>query len=140
MALDLGPTTPDLSKSEGDVMIQISLGKKKPVDPNTDSLHRSEVGWCEGLPERQLYEIARGGWVMGRRAERQRYAIVCAGGIARQAIEIHRVFDVGGGRRAFDGRVLQSGDPVHDRYVGKPAPNGTQQNPITYFEPTTDDR
>jgi hypothetical protein len=55
-------------------------------------------------------------------------------------VEIHRVDDVGGGRRAFEGRVLQPGDPVYDFYVGKRAPNGTQQNPITYFESTIDDR
>jgi hypothetical protein len=71
---------------------------------------------------------------MGKKAEHERYAIVSGVGTAQQAIEIRQVVDVNGGRRAFVGSVLQPGDPVHDLYIGKPAPNGNQQNPITYFE------
>jgi hypothetical protein len=121
-------------------MIQITLGKKKVVDPGTDSLGRSRVGWDKDLSEQQLYSIARGGWVMGKRAEQERYAVVSAGGIIQQAIEIERIDDAGGGRRAFEGQVLQPGHPVHDHYVDRSAPNGTQQNPITYFESPFDIR
>jgi hypothetical protein len=121
-------------------MIQITLGQKKVVDPGTDSLGRSRVGWDKDLSEQQLYNIARGGWVMGKRAEQERYAVVSAGGIVQQAIEIERIDDVGGGRRAFEGQVLQPGHPVHDHYVDRSAPNGTQQNPITYFESPFDIR
>ena len=71
---------------------------------------------------------------MGKKAEHERYAIVSGAGTAQQAIEIRQVVDVNGGRRAFAGSVLQPGDPVHDLYIEKPAPNGNQQNPITYFE------
>ncbi len=77
---------------------------------------------------------------MGKKAGQERYAIVSGAGTARQAIEIHQVVNVKGGRRAFAGSVLQPGDPVHDLYVGKPAPNGNQQNPITYFESPLDNR
>ncbi|WNI20024.1 hypothetical protein [Actinacidiphila sp. ITFR-21] len=116
-------------------MIQITLGKKKDVDPNSDALQRAQIGWSDGLSDQQLYEVARGVWVMpGSRVERERFAVVNGGGIIRQALEIDRVVDVPGGRRAFEGRILGPGDPVHDHYVGKPAPNGAQQNPITYFD------
>lgn len=116
-------------------MIQITLGKNKDVDPNSDPLQRSQIGWSDGLSDRQLHEIARGVWVMpGSRVQRERFAVVNGGGIIRQAMEIDRVVDVPGGRRAFEGRILGPGHPVHDHYVGKPAPNGAQQNPITYFD------
>ncbi|QIJ60598.1 hypothetical protein [Streptomyces sp. JB150] len=54
-------------------MTQITLGRKKDVDPNGDPLQRSQIGWSDGLSDRQLYEIARGVWVMpGSRVERER--------------------------------------------------------------------
>jgi hypothetical protein len=121
-------------------MIQITLGRKKLVDPGDDPLHRSQIGWDEGLAGQQLYEIARGVWAMGKKAGQERYAIVSGAGTARQAIEIDQVVNVEGGRRAFVGNILQPGDPVYDLYVGKPAPNGNQQNPITYFESSLDNR
>ncbi|MEU2512493.1 hypothetical protein [Streptomyces syringium] len=115
-------------------MIQITLGKKKNVDPDSDPLQRSQIGWSDGLSGQRLYDIARGVWGMpGSRVEREQFAVVNGGGVIRQAIEIERVVDVLGGRRAFEGRILAPGDPVHD-HVGKPAPNGAQQNPITYFD------
>lgn len=123
-------------------MIQITLGKKKLIDPSTDyhPLRRTQVGWDEGLTDQQLYEIARGGWAMGKKAWQERYAVVSGAGVARQAIEIHTIIPVRDGRHAFVGRILQPGDPVHDLYVGKPAPNGSQQNPITYFDSPLDRR
>src|SRR6266852_8962231 len=110
--------------SQGGAMIQITLGKKRLADPSTDRLHRTQIGWEEGLTDQQLYEIARGGYVMGKKAWQERYAIVSGAGTARQAIEIDRVVPVAEGRHAFIGRILRPGDPVYDLYVGKPAPNG----------------
>jgi hypothetical protein len=121
-------------------MIQITLGKKKLVDPDEDTLHRSQIGWDEGLTDQQLYDIARAAWAMGKKAGQERYAIVCGAGIARQAIEISEVVALPEGRRAFEGKILQPGDPVYDLYIGKSAPNGNQQNPITYFESPLDNR
>jgi hypothetical protein len=115
-------------------MIQITLGRKRLVDPATDPFQRTQIGWEDGLSEQQLHDIARGVWAMGKRAWQERYAVVSGAGIARQAIEIRKVIDTGDGRHAFVGRILQPGDPVYDLYVGKPAPNGPQQNPITYFD------
>lgn len=117
------------------MLIQVTLGKGKSVDPKQDDLERSRIGWTEGLSDRELFEAARGVWVMpGPRVERERYAVVSGEKTIRMAIEIDGVVDVPGGRRAFTGRPLEPGHPVYDLYVGKPAPNGAQQNPITYFD------
>ncbi len=62
----------------------------------------------------------------GSRVERERFAVVNGGEIIRQAMEIDRVVDTPDGRRAFVGRILGPGHPVHDHYVGKPALNGAQ--------------
>ncbi|MFE7332360.1 hypothetical protein ACFU8W_47445 [Streptomyces sp. NPDC057565] len=113
----------------------------RPLDPNSDPLQRSQTGWSNGLSDQQLYEVARGVWVMpGSRVERERFAVVNGGGIIRPAMEIDRVVDVPGGRRSFEGCILGPGHPVYDHYVGKPAPNGVQQNPITYFTSPLDNR
>lgn len=122
-------------------MIQITLGKEKSIDPATDPLGRSLVGWTDGLAPQQIYDIARWAWVMpGDRVEQERYAVVSGGGIIRLVIEIDRVVDAIGGRRAFEGRILGPGNSVHDHYMDKPAPNGSQRNPITYFESPFDRR
>ena len=122
-------------------MIQITLGRRRPIDPSEDAFARSQIGWTEGLSDQQLHDIARGTWVMpGERVERERFAVVSGDVIIRQAMEIGRIVDTPDGRRAFEGRILGPGHPVYDRYVGKPAPNGAQQNPITYFKSPLDNR
>jgi hypothetical protein len=121
-------------------MIQITQGAKRFVDQATDPLQRTHIGWEEGLTDQQLYDRAHGVYVMGKKAWQERYAIVSGAGTARQAIEIDGIVPVGGGRHAFVGRILQPGHPVYDLYVGKPAPNGSQQNPITYFDSPLDRR
>lgn len=39
------------------------------------------------------------------------------------------------GRHAFNGTVLPSGHPIHDRYVGKPM-RPSHGNPVQYFNDT----
>jgi hypothetical protein len=122
-------------------MIQITLGRRRLTDPREDAFGRSQIGWTEGLSDQQLHDVARGTWVMpGERVERERFAVVSGEVIIRQAMEIDRVVDTPDGRRAFEGRILGPGHPVYDHYVGKPAPNGAQQNPITYFKSPLDNR
>ncbi|WP_042388132.1 hypothetical protein [Streptacidiphilus melanogenes] len=117
-------------------MIQVTLGREKRIDPRKDPLGRAVIGWAEGLSDQEIYERARGSWVMpGQRSESERFFVVSAAGLVRLAVEIECIVDVAGGRRAFEGRILTPGHPVHDALVGGPAPNGNQQNPITYFEP-----
>jgi hypothetical protein len=44
-----------------------------------------------------------------------------------------------GNRRAFAGRILQPGNPVHDRFVGQPDPaESTSRNPVAYLTDPVD--
>ncbi|MFD9539655.1 hypothetical protein [Streptomyces sp. NPDC060022] len=116
-------------------MIHITLGDMKSVEPEDDFLGRSVIGWSPGMTDDQLYEAGRGCWVLGARADRERYALLSAHGIVRQAIRIEGIAPAGPARRAIEGTVLKAGeDPVHDAFVGKPSPVEGARNPITYFD------
>jgi hypothetical protein len=122
------------------LLIQVTLGRARAVDPALDPLRRSRLGWSPGLSHDELYGVARGTWTLGERVRRERFVVVCADGLVWQAIEIERIVDTPDGRRAFEGRVLHRGHEVHDTYVGGPAPNGRQRNPITFFDSAFDRR
>ncbi|MGI5281599.1 hypothetical protein [Streptomyces rochei] len=122
-------------------MIQITLGRRRSIDPSEDAFARSQIGWTEGALRPAAPRHRPGNLVMpGERVERERFAVVSGDVIIRQAMEIDRIVDTPDGRRAFEGRILGPGHPVYDRYVGRPAPNGAQQNPITYFKSPLDNR
>ena len=55
-------------------MIQLKLGPARPVDPGSDDMGREWVGWTPDQTEEQLYERNRGLWLLGPKADRQRYA------------------------------------------------------------------
>ncbi|MFI6449676.1 hypothetical protein [Kitasatospora sp. NPDC050543] len=121
-------------------MIHIKLGEKTAAKPD-DVLGRSHLGWDPALTEEQLYEVGRGAWVLGAKADRQRYMLISAAGIVRQAVEIDRLVQVTSSRRAVEGTVLPPGHPVYDAYVGKPSPIApTARNPVTYIDSSLDAR
>jgi len=99
-----------------------------------DELGRTRAGYRQGMTDEELYEAARGSWVLGPQADREHYALVVHDGIVRQAIEIDRLVDTTGGRRAIEGTVLAAGHDVYDTYVGKESPVPPQRNPIRYFD------
>jgi hypothetical protein len=116
-------------------MIQVTLGGERLVDAALDPLGRARIGWAEGMGEAELYDIARGTWVLSAaRGKKERFLVVVGGGVVRQAIEATAVTKGADGRWTFVGTVLKAGHPVFDEFVGQPAPNGAQQNPITYFD------
>jgi len=85
----------------------------------------------------ELYEAARSAWKFGRRAEKERYALVIYRDKVLQAIEIDHLEDTDEpGRRAIHGRPLGPGDSVHEAWVGKDM-EGTR-NPIRYFDAPQD--
>ncbi|MCC5037041.1 hypothetical protein DMH02_028680 [Streptomyces sp. WAC 00631] len=51
------PACHDEAASQGGTMIQITLGRKKDIDPHIDPLQRSQIGWSDGLSDRQLHEM-----------------------------------------------------------------------------------
>lgn len=113
-------------------MLHITLGPKKAADKD-DALNRAYVGYDAGMSEQELYEANRGCWVLGPRADSERFMLMSFEGVVRQAVEIERIVPAGS-RRAVEGRILGPGDAVHDKYVGQPSPVGQVRNPITYFE------
>lgn len=115
-------------------MIHITLGGRRPVDPEQDQLGRDHVGWDPQMGDVELFRANRGCWVLGERADREQYALLSAEGVVRLAIEIDQLVSVPGGRRAIEGRYLEAGHPVHDSYVGKPQPVEPTRNPVTYFD------
>ncbi|MFJ5635090.1 hypothetical protein ACIQF5_20935 [Streptomyces goshikiensis] len=121
-------------------MIHITLGAMRYVDPQEDQLRRDHVGWDKNMGDEALFRANRGCWVLGERAEKERYALLSAGGKVRMAIEIDRLVPVARGRKAIEGRFLKKGDPVYDAYVGKETPVDSARNPITYFDSAHDTR
>ena len=116
-------------------MLQITLGVYgRALDEDREFLPRSHYGWYQGMSDADVYTAARGWWVLNRtRAEREKYAVVTADGIARQVIEIGEWWtDPEMKRHAFNGQILPSGHSVRDRYVGKPLASASR-NPIHYI-------
>jgi len=96
------------------------------------------------MTEEECFWLNRGRWVLGTRANSERYVLFSArdsfgNNRVRAAVEIEGLDDAGDGRRSLRGRVLTSGHPVHDRYVGGPAPVA-MRNPISYVKSEFDDQ
>ncbi|RJK92521.1 hypothetical protein [Vallicoccus soli] len=113
-------------------MLHITLGDRRPVDPVEDELGRNHVGFAADMSQADLYAVNRGCWVLGERADTERYALFSYKGIVRMALAIDAIEPTSSNRRALVGRILQPGDRVHDVYVGGPAPIVGARNPITY--------
>jgi hypothetical protein len=109
-------------------MIQISL---------TDRSHPGQD--LASMSAQDLYEAGRQAWVLGSKADRERYALIVHKDKVLLAIDIDRLVDVKVApgkppRRAIEGTILAEGDRVFDAYVGQDAPAPTTQNPIKYVE------
>lgn len=121
-------------------MIHITLGPEKIKDPAEDELGRDRVGYSPTMSPLALYDAAHGCWVLGERAQRERFALFSFGGIVRQAVEIEGIEqvtdraadDARDNRSVIHGKVLGPGDNVYDAYVDKPSPVQGVRNPVTY--------
>ncbi len=100
-----------------------------------------------GMPARELYEVTRGVWAIGKRRQTVRYAMAVYHGIVREVYRIKSWQPAGTGsyryrsrkdvhapgRWEFRGVVAEAG--IRDRYVGRSVehllPTGSQ-NPIRY--------
>lgn len=121
-------------------MLHITLGERRLVASETDELGRDHVGYETGMSDEDMYTANRGCWVLGERADSERYALFSHKGIVRMAIAIERIEPTSSNRRAIAGQVLQPGDRVYDVYVGGPAPVHGVRNPITYIDDPRFDR
>ena len=121
-------------------MLHITLGPERLVDPQVDPLGRDRVGFSETMSELALYDANHGCWKLGSRANKEQFMIVTYGGLVRQAIEIDEIEPVEGGRSVVNGRILHSGHPVYDQYVGNKSPIQGVRNPVAYVDDDMDGR
>src|SRR4051794_15146255 len=114
-------------------MIQIKLGPVRPA-AEADPMHRDYVGWSPDQSPQELYERNRGRWKFGARARSERYAVFSSTvtGLVVLVVEIDGLEDVGDGKFAIVGTVLERGDPVHDALIGQASLDGFR-NPVTYM-------
>src|SRR5450631_1242306 len=129
-------------------MIHITLAPERAVDPNQDPLHRDRIGFSDTMSPLALYDANHGTWVLGERAQGERYALVTFQSVVRQAIEIESIDKVvevpasdpqEGRRSVINGKILAAGHPVYDQYVGKTSPVQGVRNPVTYVEGPVDE-
>lgn len=120
-------------------MLQITLGRFRAVPEGDDpSLPRTFAGWRDGMDDQDVLTAARGWWALNRsRAEHERYAVISARGVGRLTVEIIATSwrTRTDGRHAFNGTILPSGHPIHDRYVNQPVPP-SHGNPVHYINDT----
>jgi len=123
---------------EGNVAINFKLNPVWRNDPDGDDMSRAWVGWDDARSAQDNYEHNRGLWLLGRRAEHERYATFSVDGVVREVVEIDHVETVPAKdpyhrpKRAIVGRVLEAGDPMHDDFVGRPVDK--HRNPVTYLD------
>jgi hypothetical protein len=120
-------------------MLRIKLGNRRYVgDESNPFLPRQHAGWDPTMTEKEVYDAARGWWRLNQRAEQEKYALVVADGQGRMVIEIND-WAQEGDRRAFAGQILKPGQPVHDKFVGKPDPaTSTSRFPVLYLPDEVD--
>jgi hypothetical protein len=120
------------------VAINFKLSPVKKVDPAIDDMTRTWVGWSSEHSPQETFTQNRGVWVLGPRAERERYATFSSEGEIRVVAAIERLETVPAknprlrSKQAVVGRVLDAGDPVHDALIGRPVDE--HRNPVTYFD------
>lgn len=123
-------------------MIEITLGDATDIDPITDDLGRDRIGFAATMSPLALYDAAHGSWVLGKRADSERFAIFTHAGVVRQAVEIERIEQVTNrsmndprdDRSVIHGRILEPGHPVFDSLVNRPSPVEPHRNPVRYFD------
>lgn len=121
-------------------MLHITLSAEQRTDPEDDDLGRDRFGYAPTMSQGALYDANHGSWKLGPRAHKERYYLATFGGIVRQAVEIERIEPSSprADRSVIHGRILEPGDAVYDRYVGKESPVQGVRNPITYFDDPSD--
>lgn len=122
-------------------MLRIRLGRRTYVGDEQfdhDYLPRRHAGWDPTMTDGEVYDAARGWWRLNARAEQERHALVLAGDRIRMAIAI-KGWCTAGDRRAFTGDILGPGDPVYDKFIGRPDPaTSTSRFPVIYLSDPLD--
>jgi hypothetical protein len=135
---------PENYKGSG-LAINFKLGPMKPLDPTEDDMGREWYGWDPRDSNLANFERNRGLWLLGARAERERYATFSIDGTIKVVAEIDGLETIPAkdpsrrAKRAIVGRVLEAGHPIADHFVQQPADQ--HRNPVTYLsDPDTSER
>lgn len=129
-------------------MIVITVQNARRNDRNDDVLARDYWGYYPGMSDIAFFNTNRGCWVISEsRARGEKYALFArpsedGGHVIQVAVEIHSIDlvierkpeDTRDHRRIINGRLLKSGHPVYDTYVGRPSPLGSPRNPVGYLD------
>lgn len=117
--------------------LNFKLGPVFEVNPDDDPMSRTWAGWSPTHTPQQTYDKNRGLWLLGPRAERERYATFSFDGTVQVVVAIDGIETIPAktygarSKRAIIGRVLEAGDPVHDALIGQPVDN--HRNPVSYL-------
>ena len=117
--------------------INFKLGRERDVLlEEKDPMNRSWVGWDEHRSEQDIYEVNRGVWLLGPRAEREHFATFSFDGFVKVVVEINGFEQVvmpdGRDKKAIVGRVLKPGDPAYDALIDREV--DAHRNPVTYID------
>lgn len=114
-------------------MLHIKLHDRRSIAAD-DPMGRAWVGYDPTLSPEVLFDQNRGRWVLGPRADRERFAVFSYTGdhTIKFVAEIDG-FEPSGKKRVIVGRVLGTDHPLSRRWVGAPSPDDFR-NPTTYFK------
>lgn len=107
--------------------ININLGPRQDVDPYTQPIPRSFVGFDAKASDEQLWNANRGAWPLPSQTTQEQFATFSHDGTIRLVAELEGVENVEQDGRivqALLGRLLHRGDPVRDALVGRPVEVG----------------
>jgi hypothetical protein len=117
--------------------INFKLGPAIGLDRVADDMSRQKAGWDPNMTDQQVYDLNRGLWVLGPRAQRERLATFSVDGTVRVVARIESIAVIpakAAGRRskrAIVGQVLGPGDPDYDALIGTTVDG--HRNPVTYI-------
>jgi len=117
--------------------INFKLNPRWPLKPHEDRMARDWVGWDDTLSPEVNFERNRGIWLLGKRAEKERYATFSLGGRVVIVAEIDDIEDVPpkagdhSPKRAIVGRVVGPDHPMYDAFIGQIIDG--HRNPVTYI-------
>lgn len=117
--------------------INFKLGRERDVLPEErDPMNRSWVGWDERRSDQAIYEVNRGVWLLGPRAEREQFATFSFDGFVEVVVAVDGFEQVsmpdGRDKKAVVGRVLKPGDPAFEALINRPV--DAHRNPVTYID------
>jgi hypothetical protein len=116
--------------------INFKLNRRWDMSPEHDDMSRDWVGWDETKSDEVNFEMNRGLWLLGRRAEKETCATFSLDGKVIMVVEIEDIETIPSKdpartpKRAIIGRVLAAGDPAYDAFIDRLVDG--HRNPVTY--------